>query len=467
MSTESLLYFCERNGGDKAHCLHSLADGRALHPNPSYFARLGTVGVEPRAHETPFAEIEAQILLEIATDSALESLDIGRSPPDAARQLRSALEETIARLASNARSVAILTGGGLDSGGLLALTHAWAKRNGRRCFAVAIDFEDHGDDRPYLRALEEHLPCEVLRVVPEDGAQFVSMLDTGVDAAPLTSPTAWMELAAYASARDAGADCIFTGAGGDHLFDGHPRSLAGHLRDGRPLTAWCRARSLRGFTTPRHPFLSWAVRPFLTEALPRRLRARLVRVAPVTVDAWAGPLTRQLAKAELRRRRLEAAEQVIGRAHHRPNNGDRVRARIHHQIHAVTGLRRVDPYTDFSLKSFVRRIPRHWLLFGNVRRGLFREALRDVLPNELRQRQDKSSFEAALVRFVRASGGFARLRPYSSGAMLSTLGVLEANALRPAFERMAESPHEGPAWVRVWPWLVLEAFARSNFGGSR
>ena len=173
--------------------------------------------------------------------------DVPRRETDAPRFVRAALRNAVARTLEGARRVAVMTGGGLDSGGLLALAMEWARARGGEAFAVALDFESEGDDRPHLHALEQHLGCRVVRVRPEDTGRRVELFRTGVDGAPLPWATAPFEIEVLARAKSEGADCVLCGAGGDELFDGDPVSLARYTRRGRWLRAASSARAMRGF----------------------------------------------------------------------------------------------------------------------------------------------------------------------------------------------------------------------------
>lgn len=443
--------------------MSTLIVGDRQRPNHEYLARVSVGTLLPDACSTPFDGVRAVYALP-HRDVATEQMEVGTTIAAAACQLRLALERTLDRYLARTKTVAVLTGGGLDSGGLLALVSQWARRHGRAFFAVAMDFEAGGDDRPYLRALEGVLRCKVVRVAPEDGAKFDWALTRGVDHAPLQWATAAMELAAYSRAKDEGADCVLTGAGGDAVFDGRPRSLAGFVREGRPFAALRSVSRLKGFHRPRHPALTWLARPLILEAFPKMLRARVARTTPVPMVPWAGPITLRCLDEERLRRRREVGNMVLRRGRSQ-SNLELVFARHRQQVALATGLvRRLDPLLDHSLQVFVSRIPEHWLLAGDRRRGLFREALKDVLPVPLYRRLDKSDFEPALIRFVHALGGFERLAPWAKGRVLADFGIVEPKILQAEFDRFVANPLEGSYWLKIWPALIAEAFALVHFG---
>jgi hypothetical protein len=133
-----------------------------------------------------------------------------------------------------------------------------------------------------------------------------------------------------------------------------------------------------------------------------------------------------------------------------------------HAEEVASGIERVDPYLDRTLIREVERFPAEWLLHGGMRRGLFREAMRDLLPDSVRMREDKASFEPALVRFVSAAGGLESFRELANAVRLGELGLVDRRAFAAAVEVFVRSPDDGDAWTTVWPTLAVEAFLRER-----
>jgi len=390
-----------------------------------------------------------------------------RTPLEAATVLRRALEAAVARALVGVRRVAVLTGGGLDSGALLALAVAWAKKTGGSAIGVALDYEAEGDDRPHLRALQDHLGCEILRMAPEEAAHNVALL-RGVDAAPFTWPTAPMEVEIMRRARAHGAECALTGVGGDQLFDGDPRALARRARRGDVRGAVRAARRLVGFDRPRSPVASWVARPFVASVLPLRVRKLLVRHPRSVAPSWAGPAVVDWLRSHDEHAHTEgyASEE---RARAEADRSSRVYREyllwLRHQESLASDLPRVDPYLDHVVIATALAIRPEWMLHEGQRRGLFREALRGHLPESLRTRQDKAAFEPALERFVGASRGFDVLRAWASGSRLAALGMVDPARFRTAFERFAGAPN-ADGWVSLWPALCTEGFLVAHAEGQ-
>lgn len=416
--------------------------------------------------ETPYRGITCA-LEETPVIAEPADAPLPRTAADAARLLRTELEAAVDRALGSVRRVAVLAGGGVDSAGLLALAVGWARRTGGTAFAVALDFASSGDDRPHLDALESALGCEVVRVSPEEASPRISLLH-GVDAAPFPWPVAPMEVELMARARALGAERVLMGVGGDELFDGDPRSLATLVSRGSVATAFRSARALRGFDRPRFPFASWAVRPLVARFMPRALRLGRARRNPVRVPTWAGPeLTAYLRRAH--DIRVEAAAESLDRGQDLLTSSTAAEERYRqylawcrHAEEVASGVERVDPFLDRTLTARVERLPAAWLLHGGIRRGLFREAMRDLVPSSVRLREDKASFEPAMARFLSSAGGLSSLRDLASATALHAHGLVNRRAFAATFDGFVAAPEQREAWAALWPALAVEAFLRNH-----
>lgn len=376
------------------------------------------------------------------------------------RALRAALEQAVARSMEGADRVAVMTGGGVDSGILLALAVHVGRRLKKDVFAVALDYAAKGDDRPYLAELERHLRCEVVRLAPEEGADHVEILD-GLDASPSFVPTATIEAAVFDRAKRAGAARILSGGGGDQLFDGKPTSLANIARRGAPFEALRRARRLRGFGKPRP--LEWAIRPVLTEHAPARMRARRWAERGLAPPPWTGPAFRDFDERRKQhyRSRLAATlpdaepfERYILEAQQMQV------AEFSHQLGLRAGIPRMAPYFDASVVHVARSVPPEALIQGDVKRGLLRAAVADLIPESLAKRTDKATFEPALARFLRAANPAKLFEPYAGGERLAKLGLVDSELFRREVDAFIQQPERTTSWRWVWCALQLERFLR-------
>lgn len=438
----------------------SVADGATL--DPRVLSRWLLLEPPREIDETLYAEVGCTL-----SERSENASKIAREPArpqtciEAAVALRSMLERAVVRAIGGARRVAVLTGGGVDSGGLLGLTVRLMRERGGAAFAVALDYHADGDDRPHLEALQRHLGCEVLRVTPEDAARRADLVH-GIDAVPFASPTGPMEVEMLARARAHGAEMVLSGENGDALFDGIPHALADLTRTGRWYEAVRSASVLRGFDAPNgERIFGWAIRPAIARVAPPSLRRWRARRSRPPVPAWAGPLTRASIEESWARKLAELDVRFATGASEDPWPTEQGRVWIawyrHQQEHA-SGIERSDPYLDRELVDWVHALPPVWLLEGNVRRGLFREAIRGFVPESLRMREDKASFEPAMFRFVETIGGFESLRGYARVPRLADLGLVEPKPFEKAFDELARAPIGSWQWSNVWPALSAEAF---------
>lgn len=394
---------------------------------------------------------------------------VARTAEEARTELRRALERATLHAMGGARRVAVMTGGGVDSAALLALAHRVGRERGVSVFAATMDFGGAGDDRPYLEQLERHLGCEVVRVRPEDAAAQTALLRSGVDAAPFTWPGGPLEVETFRRAKQHGAERVLFGVGGDELFDGEPYALGRALHRGI-RRAFVAARALRGFGSPRRPVVSWVVRPFLGQLLPWSVQVwRSRRGAAQWTPAWAGPVLlshiaahqeRREATArrlvEERRRSPRLARRVWGPDHH-----EHVRWLMHQEALAAEIELRT-PFLEASLRDLVFGFDPIHLLHGGIRRGLFREAVRDLLPQALVDREDKAEFGEAFARVFAESGGPSAFRDLATMRELDALGIVRAAAFGPAFERFARGEDGGEGYTWLVPALAVEGFVRAH-----
>ena len=122
------------------------------------------------------------------------------------------------------------------------------------------------------------------------------------------------------------------------------------------------------------------------------------------------------------------------------------------------------PYLDLELAAAVAALHPDYLLLGDRWRGLLRASIRDLVPDSIREREDKASFEPAMLRFMDAAGGLESLRPLASMWQLASLGLIDPAAVAVAFERFVAAPDydDGDSWMALWAPLAVEAFLRGR-----
>jgi asparagine synthase (glutamine-hydrolysing) len=386
-----------------------------------------------------------------------------------AEELRVHVAQAVARAISTAGDVGVLVSGGLDSSFVLASAlHVARTRPETRVHAVNLDFADRGDDRSRFRSLCDHLGVVPIRTTPRECAPlFLRSLVIG--GAPSTWPTSPFDVRLTELGRENGANMVLTGVGGDDVFYGDFRLFAEDFRQGHPIAAILRAARLRGYVGSSAAFRvhRFVLCPVLRGLVPPRLLTAIDarRRRPPRLP-WAGTRLRRLVAEGLL---VDDSPDPNERLDERSWLCERMRSSYysfvkesHALIEIAGGCTRVDPYFDDDLVEFVAGLRPELLFQGDWVRGLFRNAMRGVVPDDIRTRPDKGRYEAALLAVVQAAGGFDVLRPLSTMVGLADHGIVEPGAFHARFRELRERPQDGRLWMELWPVFAAEAFVRGS-----
>lgn len=389
--------------------------------------------------------------------------------PELAVELREALSGAVGRALAGHDHAGVMASGGVDSSSVLALAMDLKRRGRIDCdlHAFFCDYgETPGDDRPYLFSLARHLGIEPDRSTFEEtaavGTTFVQ------DGMPFYAAGAPLLVAMSVRVRARRVSVLLTGVGGDDVVDGEPR-LYSSLARAHPFRAAGSVARLKGPGMGNASSRLWRflLRPLIREVVPvpggvtayRRRRGQLRRYP------WAGPvLRRYLASladvAPTPKPQLDwtAAERFEALARS-PYVRQWCIART--QMEAITGCALRDPFFDDDFLRAVASIPPLELMRGDFRRGLLREAMRGLLPEEIRVRETKAVVDPAMGRFVDAGGGFAALGSLAGVQRLADLQIAEPRAFRRVFDELARRPDRA-RWFGAWPALAVEAWLRKR-----
>jgi asparagine synthase (glutamine-hydrolysing) len=375
--------------------------------------------------------------------------------------VRTALEDTARRYVAHEAHVAVLAGG-IDSCSLAALS----ANAGAELRPVCLDLGQADEDRPFVEKVCQLHGRSLLLVDPKDAVAELAP-DLTIDGAPLLFPTAPHIQVAMRRAARAGARAVWMGIGGDELFEGCARSASLLLRKGRVREALSLARALSDGSA-RDVARSVAIN--LLWASSRAFVPSMLRAQPVETDvpSWAGPTMRRHGE-ERRDRSFRARppwEQSRGeklRRFFRWSSYDLV-AFDRNQYEEQTGVVRLDPYLDPEVVRATVCLPDHELVKGGVPRAPLREAVRGILPEEVRLRRDKASFERACDAMLDALPA-SRLLPLADATAVADLGLIELKPFRDECIAFLTKPEARPdGWVPLWPVLATEAFIRGAFG---
>jgi asparagine synthase (glutamine-hydrolysing) len=362
------------------------------------------------------------------------------------------------RVVGSAKRVAVSLGG-LDSSGLLA---ALAKARGAtdsEVHAITLHFAGLGDDRSYVRDMCAAIGIDPIRVRPADCGRHLRAALV-IDGLPSTRPQSCWGIELGRRAHSLGVEVLLDGECGDHLFDGDLSFFSSEALRGHIVRSMASAAGLRGIywlDSPTRRMSSLVVRPTLKRLFPRI--AHLIRRVRQARDSgracsWAGPRLRQL---------IETMPAHAGVPRDLSTDGLLLDIRdMSQQWSLESGCRMEQPYLDDDLVEFAERIPKELMFYGGYRRGLFRHAFRDLLPDSVRLREGKSGFGAALAEAFHAAGGTRAFEPYLHMHALAELGFVDPPAFRTAFEVLARKPDDPSNWLELWPAIAIEALCRQQ-----
>ena len=136
---------------------------------------------------------------------------------------------------------------------------------------------------------------------------------------------------------------------------------------------------------------------------------------------------------------------------------------------AVYGLEPAYPFIDRDLISFIMAIPGEVVNWQGVPKGLFREAMRGILPEAIRLRRWKADF----TEFVNAGTAdeYHEFQSYfESDCLAIEFGYVDGDAVRQELEKMKPRVHDPysavPTW-RVAALVSLELWLQVFFGKKR
>jgi asparagine synthase (glutamine-hydrolysing) len=476
---------------DQVRVVNGPCGGRAVFATSTHGAWVVTssvgfaASVEPRAktvdaewfaarflHEQPFTPTSTPYRNVVAVPSGTEAIfrnahaaTFDAVDPTPAREtaiedVSDALLACVTRYLAHEREVAVLAGG-IDSCSLAALS----ARAGAALRPVCIDLGEADEDRPYVQKVCDLYDCRMLLVDPKDAASELPP-DLSIDGAPQLFPTAPHIQVAMRRGVAAGARAVWTGIGGDQLFEGSPRSASGLLRRGRARDAWSLARALSNGSA-RDAARSFAVNVLWASS--RAVMPPLLRGQPAETDlpAWAGPAMRRHAEERLARGlrsrpTWEQSRHEKMRQFFRWRSYDLI-AFDRNQFEAQTGVTRFDPYLDPDVVRATACLPDHELVKDGIARAPLRAAVRGLLPEDVRMRRDKASFERACEAMLHALPA-SRLEPLAEATAVADLGLVEPRAFRDECLAFLRKPADHPnGWVPLWPVLAAEAFIRGAF----
>jgi asparagine synthase (glutamine-hydrolysing) len=383
---------------------------------------------------------------------------LGGGRADSARALRAAIELEVSHAVGPAPT-AVLLSGGLDSSLVAAIAAAKGREHGVevRSFSAVFPQEPEFDEWRWAEPVAGAAGISAERV--EIGRRDpLDLMVRWLEAwrLPLPSPGYLIERPLLEAAARAGTEVAVDGQGGDELFGIAGFLLGDLLRRGRILTALRMASRYPEFG--RRPPARQVARLLRLEgvpaAMPYRIQQRLRLRQPGFAPTWLRP--------DLARLHLETSDpwgwkrrpgplwwrsraDLLTDGREVADIADYIRRRAN-----IAGLRARSPLLSLPLVELALRLPPELNFDPRWTRSLLRESARDLLPEDVRRRVEKTNFAPLYFRALTSPDSLARLRRLLEGSpevsAFTDIAAVRRNLLD---ERPSAA---APGWQR---WLAV------------
>ena len=404
-----------------------------------------------------------------------------KSFPEYAEAFRTLFDQAVRRRIRSAYPTAVSVSGGLDSSAILC-TAANFKNSGFSVLAtkgISLTYEDgsRADEKSLLLAIERQYGIDIQRL-PKAAPGYlkgVRKLLWHVEVPGLDCQ--WNTNQQLFRLAQAGQNrVLLSGVFGDQMLFGQAYllDLVHSLRWGKAM------RDLKEFClwmTDVDPQeireLFW--RDWLRAYIPRRFLPFLRRIrAKTQADLYPRWYSKPFRKRAMDRATVQTGLQGKFASKHAEECYGHAQSKHHlsvleesRKMCAVYGLEPAYPFLDRDLISFVMAIPGEVVNWQGVPKGLFREAMKGVLPEAIRLRRWKADF----TEFINAGTAheYHEIQSYfESNCLAIEFGYVDGDAVKQTLEKMkprVQNPHSDavPTW-RIAALVSLELWLRVFFG---
>jgi asparagine synthase (glutamine-hydrolysing) len=381
-------------------------------------------------------------------------------------ELRSAIETGVRRRLSEEGPSGVLVSGGMDSSTVVATAAKLAARQDLLAYSIVFPEHETMDESPLIELLTDRLGVRSIRVPVRGGsplaelANFVGRFDL-----PYHSPNLIISVPVMRVARDDGVSVLLDGEGGDELFGLSRYLFADLLRRARVLSAVRLSKRIPGLPQDRrvHRIVlrEWGLKgglPYAFHRLARRLHEprhytppwltpQSARFYVETDDSWdwkqlAGPCWwTSLAY------RLTTGREARGH--------DSLR-----QLADYAGVESRHPFLDdLDLIELALRIPPELVFDPTFDRPLLREAVRGLVPDDIRLRAEKTDLTDLWLESLKRVDWPMVMRLLGSGTP-EVGAFIEVPVMRKTLLEASESRRKGGWGLAVWRLLALECWLR-------
>lgn len=394
------------------------------------------------------------------------------SREEASAELRQRLERAVARtLAAGPQQSGLLLSGGLDSATVASLAAARAGRDRLRAYSATFPEAPSADESSQIGALAGRfglLPVSLGVVRGSAVRGSIEFLERSQ--LPASSPNLFFWLPMLRRAAGEGVRIMLDGEGGDELFAAARYLAADRLRRGHPVDAYRLIMALpgAGAGAPLRRVLPVVGEYAIRGALPDPVRRLCAQLGWGRADTpfWLEHRTARLHRATADPDRWMAAPGPRWRAwllHTiRDSTGGPQLARDHvRQRTQMASLVDRHPLLDVDVVELVLATDPELACDPFLDRPLLREAMRGALPDSVRLRAEKTSFDAPFQQsLTRELAPISRLLcdPQSELRAYVDMAAVRSEVLGRPGTRFALG---GQAWaLALWRLVTAELWLR-------
>jgi len=391
-------------------------------------------------------------------------IPVGREQPvaderDAVEKFRDLFFDAIRlRLTRADVEVGSCLSGGLDSSSIVCSMHHMGEARARdhQTFSILFPGTDF-DESPYvaqvarLAGLRSHVTSSSAARLLEDLERLVYHQDE-----PFGGPSIFAQWEVMRLAHGEGIKVLLDGQGADELMAGYlffqGYLMLEYLLRGHPFAA---AAEAVGFLA-RHgrrtdPFLAAAL--FLAPKFLKNILARRYMRVPLAADFAA---------------RQAAASEVPARMYSRVSLNQALAYRVRFSLPQL--LREEDrnsmafsiesrlPFLDYRLVEFLFTLGPEFKVRHGMTKHILREAMRGVLPEDVRMRIGKLGFPTPIVQWLRQPEVRAVVDGILGSPSFAARGYLDAPRVRDLYAKHAAGTAD--VWQTVWKAVNLELWMR-------
>ena len=390
-----------------------------------------------------------------------EKIQIDRhiSRESAARKFKQLFDQAISDRIDDPASTACELSGGLDSSSIVSWIKHKQPELKLRCFAMTFDSLEECNETKYINEIDETLDIKLIKLQTDTlDYQHRFSLEANYEINPHWPIfiTYTMGFPLVEKARQLGVKTILTGQGGDHVMAGNLYCFHDYLRQLR----W--KMLLQEFNALGRP--AWLLKRFMLFPCFGKRGLKILRKIRHPFRS-----TRSLTKSGAGTAFEEFSELYTGKSqsfkYDLANVVDSMHSALYensyyHVAEQKYGIEFRHPFFDRRLIEFMLSLPPEYKFYQGVSKTLLRESMKGILPDKIRLRKSKASFNEVLRQQISAIDLDALL----DHAEIAELGLIEQARVDELKKKYLSG--EMKSIIYFWQILNLEYWYRFNFTKS-